>query len=230
MDIPHGTSSGYSWHKCRCEVCVAAKKERDREYYERNKEARKAKARQYYADNQETAKAGQRRYREANKDQLKAKEREYYQQHAEEAKARVAAWRKANPERDRELRARHRDKYRTERRAAALARYHKLMADDPERVRAQRRAWAKTKKGVLAYQAARNKRRGAAYTPEALEWIASLNDPLCIYCGRFATEIDHLVPISRGGTGELSNLAPACRRCNARKNNYTYEEFIKLLV
>jgi 5-methylcytosine-specific restriction endonuclease McrA len=102
------------------------------------------------------------------------------------------------------------------------------MADDPESIRAYRRDWTKTKKGILANRAARTARRGSPYTPDAKEWIASLKDPACIYCGRFATEIDHLIPISRGGTGELSNLAPACRNCNSRKNDMTYSEFLSL--
>jgi 5-methylcytosine-specific restriction endonuclease McrA len=34
------------------------------------------------------------------------------------------------------------------------------------------------------------------------------------HCGATATDIDHLIPIADGGTDELSNLRPACARCN----------------
>lgn len=230
MGIPHGTPSGYSWHKCRCDECVGAKRAKDREYYERNREARKAKAQEWAAANREKRIAQQRQYREANAEQIKARKRRYNQEHADENRARAAAWQQANPERASELKAQYRERHRAEIRARSLARYYQLMAENPEKVRAWRRNWAKTKKGILANRAARSARRGAAYTAEALEWIAKLEDPLCIYCGRFATEIDHLVPITRGGTGELSNLATACRRCNARKNDMTYEEFLKIGV
>ncbi len=40
----------------------------------------------------------------------------------------------------------------------------------------------------------------------------------CIYCGTAAADtIDHVVPLSRGGTNFEGNLAPACRACNASK-------------
>lgn len=226
MDIPHGTPSGYSWHKCRCEVCVDAKRQRDRDYYLRNAEARKAKAAEWYAENREQAAESRRRYNAAHADEIAAKKREEYLANPEVSKARVRQWKTDNPERAKANAARHREKHRAERRAADLARYYRLMAEDPERIRASRRAWAKTKKGVLYHRAADTRRRGVAYTPEALEWIASLVDPVCAYCGRMAAEIDHIIPISRGGTGDKDNLVPACRSCNARKSNMTLAEFI----
>ena len=51
---------------------------------------------------------------------------------------------------------------------------------------------------------------------------------ICLYCGkRFGTaELtrDHIVPASRGGTDMYTNLATACRACNARKDDRTPEE------
>lgn len=51
-------------------------------------------------------------------------------------------------------------------------------------------------------------------------------DNLCAYC-EFATasEVDHIIPWSRGGSDEPDNLAPACRDCNAAKFNMTPEEW-----
>ena len=36
----------------------------------------------------------------------------------------------------------------------------------------------------------------------------------CVYCGAPATDVDHLIPIADDGGDELSNLRPACARCN----------------
>ncbi len=36
----------------------------------------------------------------------------------------------------------------------------------------------------------------------------------CWYCGRPASTIDHVLPRVLGGTHTLSNLVPACARCN----------------
>ena len=48
----------------------------------------------------------------------------------------------------------------------------------------------------------------------------------CQYCGATAVEakleIDHMVPISKGGTNEFANLVTACVACNRGKGNNIY--------
>jgi len=39
----------------------------------------------------------------------------------------------------------------------------------------------------------------------------------CAYCAGRAETVDHVVPRSRGGRHEWSNVVAACRRCNHRK-------------
>ena len=46
----------------------------------------------------------------------------------------------------------------------------------------------------------------------------------CAYCGRPGHTLDHLVPISRGGTSTWLNTVTACGSCNGRKANRTPEE------
>jgi 5-methylcytosine-specific restriction endonuclease McrA len=43
----------------------------------------------------------------------------------------------------------------------------------------------------------------------------------CCYCGakNDALTIDHVVPVAKGGTNAIRNLAPACGRCNGRKSD-----------
>ena len=42
----------------------------------------------------------------------------------------------------------------------------------------------------------------------------------CQYCGaQDATTVDHVQPISKGGTDELDNLLAACTRCNYQKKD-----------
>ena len=46
------------------------------------------------------------------------------------------------------------------------------------------------------------------------------DNPPCHWCGvNVATEADHLIETDRNGTSELSNLVPACRKCNATRGN-----------
>ena len=54
----------------------------------------------------------------------------------------------------------------------------------------------------------------------------------CQYCGRHLTELkmresltrDHLIPISRGGSNDWTNVVTACNSCNTRKGNRLPEE------
>jgi 5-methylcytosine-specific restriction endonuclease McrA len=47
----------------------------------------------------------------------------------------------------------------------------------------------------------------------------------CFYCGDPATTVDHLRPVSRGGTDDKSNLVAACSDCNGSKGDRTPAEF-----
>jgi 5-methylcytosine-specific restriction endonuclease McrA len=54
----------------------------------------------------------------------------------------------------------------------------------------------------------------------------------CQYCGRHVLDLkprealtrDHLLPLSRGGTNEWSNVVTACSPCNTRKGNHLPHE------
>lgn len=53
----------------------------------------------------------------------------------------------------------------------------------------------------------------------------------CYLCGEFVDfdsfEIEHKVPLSKGGTNELSNLCPACHCCNTIKHDIYLQVFIE---
>ena len=40
---------------------------------------------------------------------------------------------------------------------------------------------------------------------------------ICQYCGEDATQVDHVIPRSRGGGHELENLLACCAMCNTLK-------------
>lgn len=50
----------------------------------------------------------------------------------------------------------------------------------------------------------------------------------CIYCGsQDSIQIDHVMPISRGGTHSIGNIVPACKTCNPSKGGRTIMEWRK---
>lgn len=64
------------------------------------------------------------------------------------------------------------------------------------------------------------------------EWRVLLDDHnhMCAYCGTSrAVAKDHIVPISRGGSNAIENIAPACASCNSRKASLLLSEFVDRL-
>jgi len=76
------------------------------------------------------------------------------------------------------------------------------------------------------------------YSDEELSMIFNKTGGYCYHCRkklawnnyglvgeRGAWEVDHSVPLSRGGTDHLNNLVPACIECNRSKGDSTTREF-----
>jgi 5-methylcytosine-specific restriction endonuclease McrA len=70
--------------------------------------------------------------------------------------------------------------------------------------------------------------RGAESEPYTMDQIAELTDFNCAICGTYVNmnltgldengpNLDHIVPLSRGGSGLKENIQLAHRRCNLRK-------------
>ena len=61
------------------------------------------------------------------------------------------------------------------------------------------------------------------------EYLLEKHKRTCVYCGKtnVPMQIDHIVPRSRGGLDNVSNLTLACSRCNQRKGNMPLQEFLR---
>lgn len=165
-----------------------------------------------------------------------ARSKAWYQAHREEIsaelkanpeanRAKTAAWKAKNPERWAEIQARSRTARSTKRSADARRYAH----EHPDRVRATKARLRHSTRATC----------GAPMQLADAERI--LRARVCWYCGvgidRAAAKydpckatIDHIIPLSKGGTNDPSNLAPACRRCNTRKRTRSVEAFVRLLA
>lgn len=62
-------------------------------------------------------------------------------------------------------------------------------------------------------------------------------DTGCCYCGcefvqgheQFSPTLDHIIPVSRGGTNERENLTVCCNRCNLLKRTMLSGEFLSIM-
>ena len=89
----------------------------------------------------------------------------------------------------------------------------------------QRREWAKRnperdrqhkKKATAMYYGRRRNAPGRASTDQvAARWAYYAEK--CWMCGAPATQNDHVIPLSRGGSNWPANLRPACGPCNREK-------------
>lgn len=69
------------------------------------------------------------------------------------------------------------------------------------------------------------RRRGAEGKYTIGEWndLLKKHNYKCLFCGRGLPEVkvtvDHIIPISKGGTNDISNIQPLCMSCNRRKSD-----------
>lgn len=49
--------------------------------------------------------------------------------------------------------------------------------------------------------------------------VLEASNYICHYCNGPATTADHIIPISKGGGDELSNLLSACHKCNSTRQD-----------
>ena len=81
---------------------------------------------------------------------------------------------------------------------------------DPEYLRWSNQAWKRRK-------------RKADGSHSFVEWenLRAQHDWKCVFCGKREPEIklteDHIIPLSRGGSDNIENIQPLCRRCNSSK-------------
>jgi HNH endonuclease len=71
--------------------------------------------------------------------------------------------------------------------------------------------------------------QGSLYQTKLRNFIFSRSKGKCSYCDEKASEIDHIVPRSKGGTDSIDNLTATCRACNEKKSNLSLKEFGKLV-
>ena len=80
--------------------------------------------------------------------------------------------------------------------------------------------YRKTEKGVMARKVTKALRRSVSgsFTRDDLVNRFAQYGNKCAHCGSAEhITVDHIVPISRGGTNHIDNIQPLCKSCNSRK-------------
>ena len=167
-----------------------------------------ANAARWRRENPARVKQTSREWYEANRDRVIERAKRRYAANTEGHRVAIAAWQAANPERVLEYGRRSRERH-PEREKARSLRYYEANKD----------RWR-------AYAAQRRTRTGPV-TAELQRIIAGLIAQSCAYCGSVdRIEVDHVVPLARGGKHEVENLAPACFACNRSKGAKLVSEWL----
>lgn len=132
------------------------------------------------------------------------------------------------------LKATNRDRVREQARAYYAAntevikeRIRVIRERDPEKYRAIHSGWKK--RNPEAVRAMGNKRRvletaapGEHYTADEWKATKARYDHRCLMCRRqeptIRLTVDHIMPISLGGSNAIDNLQPLCKSCNSKKH------------
>lgn len=180
----------------------------------------------------------ERAYRRANAVHRSETTRRWQKANSERDKARKARWWDEHPEKrseyNRRFRLAHPEVVRANHRRWREANRDYVNADMRERWRERyaakykqvRQLWRKTnvvkmRAYCLNYQA---KKRGAEgrYTDDDILGKLADQNGLCFWCSEplpSLYHVDHVIPLSRGGSNDPDNLVCACVSCNTSKSN-----------
>lgn len=200
-----------------CKVCLnevqrQKRKENPQRYRGYDKKKRETKReqvaetlRRWYLKNREHKRAYDREYYAGEKgEKIRQDAREYYANNTDHVKRRIWRWQKANPHKIKHYRHRNYKRYGyTEK---MRANHH------------QRRA--------------RKRNAPGSFTPEDIQRQYANQHGKCYWCakklrGKF--EIDHVVPLFRGGSNYPDNLVCSCVHCNRSKGAKLLNEWGRLL-
>lgn len=190
--------------------------------------ARRERERRAYANDPAHFRATQKRYRDRRAERLGLPRRRFYASGEERRRAFCDASRRyriAHPEKVREgvrrWTAQNADRIRE-----SARRYYYA---NREQARETNRRWHQNNRERSRQISRRSKhlRRNAPgfYTHEQFNARWDYYGGLCWLCGEPANTIDHVIPVSSGGTNWPANLRPACQPCNSGKRDRDWRTY-----
>jgi len=168
-----------------------------------------------------------KRWRRLNPGAVREAARRYRENNSEKRRAQFAAWAAKNRDRLKEYeRTRVRKPQEREARRRANKKWRQRNKDA---LRVKQREWRARNRQQAREQVQRRRALKAAAPAFTLMTrdLSRLTGAACIACGAPADSLDHIIPLSRGGSHGVGNLAPMCRTCNSSKGAKTVTEWRK---
>lgn len=234
---------GSTTYRSRCKKCQSKyskkhyKKNTDKfkEYYEENREKKIQKVREYYQNNKEAKRAYNQHYYNENKQVLLVKMKNYRD-----------VYYANNPDKNKERWS----KYYSKNKDKVDSKNKQYIRLNIEKIRQYtRRYYLENREVVLEknkshyranvdkYMAKVHKRRalklsnGGSYTKEEWERCIDFFNGCCAYSGvkinKENTHIEHIIPLTKGGSNNIYNIVPSLNRVNLSKGNRDMEEWYR---
>ena len=208
---------GVKRYRRNCRLCA---KQHRKKYYEDNKEDVLMKGRIWKQNNKERRRDTHKTYYENNREAILEKCREYYHNTKDKTRERKRQYRIANRE--------HRNKRRKERyllnKEKEKTNQKEWYVQNKTKHYENGQKWRANNKEKTSQH--RSKRRALVngskvhYTAKDVTRVYHHHRGRCFYCGEKISKnyhIEHIIPLSRGGSNGCGNITIACIVCNSKK-------------
>lgn len=185
------------------------------------KECTKARAKSYTQAHSEHVREYQSHYRKTHAEEM----RDWKQQHYQDNKERISKQHKAYSATHKEGQRERMERYMATHQEEYLAYHQQYYEENKEQILEQMRRQNNTERGRLLHRAWGGKRRarkkavGGSYTAQDIQSQHNRQKGKCYWCHKKLEKyhIDHVIPLSRGGSNTPDNLVIACPTCNLKK-------------
>lgn len=199
-----------------CKMCNLARTHR---YQQSHREEKVSYDREYRVAHKEQTAAAKRKYRDAHIEQIAEYRQNYYVAHQEQIKVRKRKFRADHRQEHLAYNCRWRELHPEQ--AAEQSRRYYLKHTGAVKVRVLRYRAANPEKRTVLEQRRRARKRGngGTFTEEEWQELCNALGNKCQCCGAEGKlTVDHIVPLSMGGSNSIDNLQPLCKSCNCRKH------------
>ncbi|MCK5433119.1 MAG: HNH endonuclease [Gammaproteobacteria bacterium] len=183
----------------------------EKEHLEKNRDRINSRRRELAKNGSDERNSRRRECYEKNRDEIRACRKKYREENSDAINKRQRVYKAANAERINELRKVYRVTHSDKIKAS------KKMYNSTEHAKQLNRVRGNNRRALLT--------EAGSHTVADVNHRVGIFNGICAYCGDEWEHIDHVVPLYLGGVNTVTNLVPACCRCNSSKGYKMLEDW-----